>query len=318
MEEFDFYPNKPELIEKKTVNKGNLSKTVFSIVLFIVTMLMLFENQISIIINLVLVVLIHELGHFLFMKKFKYENVKMLFIPLMGAFVQGKKDEYKLSESVLVILAGPIPGVVLGVISIYLGDVYKVYSLIEIGLIFLFLNLVNLLPLFPLDGGHLLNSLVKKKNERFQLIFSFISSLLVIGFGVYTQQWILVVFGFLLGIRVRSIQRSYHIHKELDDEKVNFNVSYKMLTNRDYSKIKDSLLNFYPSLRMFSRELPEEEVNPILAGQVNSVLVTPIERNLSIFWIVFILLIWVSAFVLPFIFLESIDILSLLHEFQGK
>src|SRR5690554_7513452 len=60
------------------------------------------------------VLLFHELGHFLMMKIFNYEELNMLFSPFMGAMVSGKKKEYSQIESSLMIIAGPIPGIILG------------------------------------------------------------------------------------------------------------------------------------------------------------------------------------------------------------
>jgi len=57
------------------------------------------------ILPLIIVLLIHEMGHFLLMKLFKYDNVRMLFIPLMGAFVQGNKEEYSQKQSLWVVIA---------------------------------------------------------------------------------------------------------------------------------------------------------------------------------------------------------------------
>ena len=90
MEDFDFYPQKPELVEHQ--HKSSLSLTVFSLVLFVLTFMLIFGvKEINFIFYLILVLIIHETGHLLMMKLYRYENVRMLFVPLMGAFVQGKK-----------------------------------------------------------------------------------------------------------------------------------------------------------------------------------------------------------------------------------
>ena len=115
---YDLYPEKPVLVKEKV--KSNWGLTLFSIIIFIASFLIFFTNQINFVFFLIFVLFFHEIGHFLFMKKFKYENVRMLFIPLMGAFVQGSKEKYSQRESLLVVLAGPIPGVVVGCINISL------------------------------------------------------------------------------------------------------------------------------------------------------------------------------------------------------
>ena len=72
------------------------------------------QDQFLFLMNLLIVLVIHEMGHFIAMKVFKYQNVRMLFIPLMGAFVQGKKSNYSQKQSLIVLIAGPFPGIIIG------------------------------------------------------------------------------------------------------------------------------------------------------------------------------------------------------------
>ena len=106
----DFYPQKPDLVERKY--RGSAGLTALSLVLFALTFLWFFgAEEFNFLLYLLIVLVIHEAGHFAMMKFFNYENVRMLFIPLMGAFVQGKKRNYSQKQSFLVIIAGPLPGV---------------------------------------------------------------------------------------------------------------------------------------------------------------------------------------------------------------
>ena len=66
MEDFDFYPQKPELVESK--QKSSLSLTVFSLVLFVLVFVLFFgSDEINFIVYLMGVLIIHEMGHFLAM-----------------------------------------------------------------------------------------------------------------------------------------------------------------------------------------------------------------------------------------------------------
>ncbi len=309
MEEHDFYPQKPDLVEKKT--EKNVKKTIFSIILFILTFMLIGGVQeFSFILFLVLVIFIHEMGHFSFMKLFKYTNVKMMFIPLMGAFVSGKKEEYNQKESLVVILAGPIPGIILGMFFLYYGIEWKISWMSDISFLFLFLNVLNLLPLDPLDGGQALKLLGTKNQDRFQLVFSFISSLIMIGVGWYLEFWIVVVFGFIMGLRVRSIQKNLYIHKELTNRGVDYIKNYKSLTNREFSIIKEVVVENTPALRTYMDNIDDETVDPIIASQVNNALVTPINRNASFLFKVATVLIWIACFILPFLLFVYLKLLS--------
>ena len=310
MEQFDYYPQKPELVEKKS--SQDTKKTILSIFLFILTFVMLGASDFTFIFSLILVLLIHELGHFLFMKMFGYSDVKMLFVPFMGAFVQGKKDEYKQKQSLFVVLAGPIPGIIIGLSIFYLGVKWKMDWMNDLAFLFMVLNVINLLPLDPLDGGQVLKLLVKKNQDLFQLVFSFISSLVMIGVGWYFQLWLIVIFGFLMGLRVRMTQRNYSIHKELINEGVNFTLTYKSLSNKDFSKIKEVLINYTPALKTYLNQVGDDDksIDSIIANQVNNVLVSPVDRNASFVFKFFILIIWISGFIAPFILINYLGVLK--------
>ena len=130
--------------------------TLLSLLLFVASFMILFSDRIQFLVFLIVVLFIHEMGHFLFMKLFNYRNVKMMFVPLMGAFVQGVKKIYSQKESFFVILGGPVPGILLGIIGSIFAIHYEMEWLLELSGIFMILNMINLLPLDPLDGGQLL------------------------------------------------------------------------------------------------------------------------------------------------------------------
>ena len=114
------YPPKP-FLEKEPMRQGHIAVTVFSLMLFALSFLLFFDSQITFLIELIAVLIIHEGGHYGFMKLYGYENVRMLFLPLMGAFVHGHKESYRQRESLMVVLAGPFPGIILGVAFLILG-----------------------------------------------------------------------------------------------------------------------------------------------------------------------------------------------------
>jgi hypothetical protein len=63
----------------------------------------------------------HEMGHFIAMKAFRYKDLGIFFIPLLGAYVSGSKREVSQKESAIILLAGPLPGIVLGAVFFYLA-----------------------------------------------------------------------------------------------------------------------------------------------------------------------------------------------------
>ena len=306
MNSFDFHPEKPDLVEQKP--KGGMSMTFFSIVLFMLIFLLFAGDEINFIIYLVIVLLLHEMGHFFAMKFFKYKNVRMLFVPLMGAFVQGTKSDPSQKQSFIVTAAGPFPGILIGTLMIYSGSESHIAWMLSVGFLFLLLNIINLLPLDPLDGGQMFKLFVRKSSELFLMIFAFVSSLVMIGVGWYIDSIILMIFGFFMGFRVRAMQKKYEIHKELKEEGVDYATTYKMLSNEAYAKIKRVVLEYTPSLRKYVDQFSPEELEPIFASQVNNVLTSPLRKDTSILFKILLLLLWIGAFILPIILFMNIDI----------
>ena len=302
MEEHDYYPEKP-FIEKVKVD-SNWGLTAFSIVLFVGAFLLVFNDQLQFVLFLILVLFIHELGHYAFMKLYKYENVRMLFIPLMGAFVQGTKDKYSQKQSFIVVSAGPFPGLYLGVVLLIFSSIYKFDWLVELSFLFLFLNLINLLPIDPLDGGQLFKLMVNRKRDLFLLIFALLSSLTLIGFGFLINSWMMIGFGFVMAIKIRSIQRNYIIRKKLDQLNVDYISTYEELPNRSYALIRDVVIEETPTLKKYL-EISEESNEDVLASHVNSVLIAPIIYDVSKITKIFFVLFWVISISLPFILILS-------------
>lgn len=315
--EFDsLYPPKP-FLEKEEQRPGHIAVTVFSMVLFAVTFLFFFDTQIWFVAELIGVLLFHELGHYLMMKRFKYQHVRMLFIPLMGAFVHGKKDSYKQKESILVILAGPLPGIALATVLLIVGKNTGQEWMLQTALISFVLNVINLIPILPMDGGRLLNALFFQRMELFQVVFAFVSSLALIAIGFFFDSYLVMIFGFLMGIQVRSRHRRYLVHKSLRDSQVEYTTTYEKLTDRTYHFIRKEVLEHTPGLRRFIENTDESESAPIVAGEVNNILEPPQEKDASMFFIAFITLVWLASIIAP-IFLIYLSQNEIFNAFPGR
>lgn len=305
MREFDLYPEKP-IIEKVKV-ESNWGLTAFTIVLFVGTFLLIFSEELRFVLLLIAVLLIHEMGHYISMKKFGYENVRMLFIPLMGALVQGSKEKYSQRQSFIVAALGPYPGIIIGSILLILSAKYQSEWMIEWSFLFLFINIINLIPIDPLDGGQLFKLMMNKKRDLFLMIFALISSIVLIGIGWLIDSWLMIAFGFFMGIRVRGIQRNYHIRKELDTEGINYNTTYEELSNRDYVLIKNILLEEIPTLKKY-QELEGEVSSDVMASHVNSVLLAPVSQDATVLFKFFIVVSWIFLMFLPFLLLFFVNL----------
>ena len=312
MSEFDtYYPPKPEITRKKSDN--HLSKTIFSIVLFAVTFSIIIDDYLFILI-LIGVLLVHELGHYLMMKRYGYENLNMFFIPFMGAMVQGEKDKYSQRETLVMVLSGPVPGVVIGAALLIYGN-YESNWLIQLGVLAIVINALNLLPIDPLDGGKVFQSLFFSNRMLFQFIFSFASSLVVISIGFYFNSWIIMIFGFLIGFRVKSLYKSYQIRTVMKEKNISYESNYESISDKTYNKIKSIIIEFNPILKRIKEESDEERYNQIIAHQVDGTLANPIKKDASVLFKFIALLIWLGSIALSIYTLLIIDFNSIINAF---
>jgi len=181
---------KPELEEPKSSRYVWL-KSLGSLGFFLVIGYIFFSqytgnssSALALVIVLTGVVVFHELGHFVAMKIYKYQELGMFFIPLLGAYVSGKKQEVSQKQSAIILLAGPVPGIFLGIILHFLSVQLEVGFLQNVAWILIFLNVLNLLPVYPLDGGQLLHRLFLDNYNILGKIFVILSVVLMSWFAI--------------------------------------------------------------------------------------------------------------------------------------
>lgn len=103
-------------------------------------------------VGLVLLVLVHELGHLVVLRARGYTTGLPVFIPMFGAYVKGSKEGATAFDSALGSLAGPLAGGLGALAVLGLGEVYDSTFLNALGYFALFINLMNLAPIAPFDG----------------------------------------------------------------------------------------------------------------------------------------------------------------------
>jgi Zn-dependent protease len=104
-------------------------------------------------VGFVLLLLVHELGHVLELRRQGIPASAPLFIPFLGAVVGMKRMPHDVWREAQVALAGPILGS-LGTVAVWAaGEALGSDLLVALAFTGFFLNLFNLLPIVPLDGG---------------------------------------------------------------------------------------------------------------------------------------------------------------------
>ena len=104
-------------------------------------------------VGLVALIFVHEMGHVLALRRQGVPASAPFFIPFMGAVIGMKKMPENAWKEAEVALAGPLLGS-LGAAAVWLaGSYYHSHFLVALAFVGFFINLFNLIPVVPLDGG---------------------------------------------------------------------------------------------------------------------------------------------------------------------
>ncbi len=162
------------------------------------------------------VVFVHELGHYLAMRAFGYRNVRMFFVPFLGAAVSGKNDRATALQQGIMYLAGPLPGLALALVGYWTlwpvpDESSMVFQLLSISVL---LNGLNLLPFLPLDGGRLFDVLFFSRRPWLTVIFRVLGVAGLIALMVVLNSILAyVVFGLMALLMLVTIPLNYHLAK---------------------------------------------------------------------------------------------------------
>lgn len=298
------FPPKPVLVEKQ---QNAFRRSLISLAIYALLFYFFFDQNITYIATILLVIIIHEMGHFLAMRIFNYSNVKIFIVPLLGAFTSGKKQQVSQTQLSTIILAGPIPGIIIGCVLLWIKQGEENETLNMLAYTFLFLNVLNLLPFFPLDGGRLMETLFFRDNYIIRLVFGVISIIGLSLFFLASGSFFLLIVPVMIALELRNESRYEKIREYLRQEKINYFREYDQLEDRDYWLIRDCLLFQFP--KKYAGMKPGEHsysmFEPVLAQQVGSVLKVNIRFDLKVIPLVFTIVLYLASFLVPlFIYLH--------------
>lgn len=155
-------------------------------------------------------VALHELGHVIAMRIFGYKNVRMLFVPLFGGLATGEPRELDAGKNALVALAGPLFGLLTaglaGAAAYALGSAPW---LVEFAWVSLGLNILNLVPFVPLDGGQVANEALFSRYPVLELLFRLLAIAALGWLSWSSQAWLLLALvAFMLLVTPISYRRA--------------------------------------------------------------------------------------------------------------
>lgn len=314
----------PPKFEKPDRQTNIWLRSLISLTFYLIIGYYIFPSY-KILLLITAIVMIHELGHFFAMKFFRYKDLGIFFIPLLGAYVSGSKREVSQKESAIILLAGPLPGIIIGLLfylffkndpQLVLGGI----SFWTISLAFILLNLINLLPVYPLDGGQLLNRVFLDEESWVSKIFVFVSIGFLIWFALFGASkpfYALLLFPLMMILRMFGDTKLKSLEKKIEHSEINMDKSYDELSDEDYWKIRNILIEEHPTFKDVDPAPPYEysSKEEKIMTTIQSLLHRHLIQDLSLFGKMFIILIWAAAFVAPW-FLEMYQ--AILANFRFK
>ncbi len=107
----------------------------------------------------VMLIFIHEMGHAISMRAFGVPASMPYFIPGFGALIQMKGRPASVLEEAYIALAGPLLGTVGALLCLGYGIATQSEFWVAASYTGFFLNLFNMFPVYPLDGGRVVGAI---------------------------------------------------------------------------------------------------------------------------------------------------------------
>lgn len=257
--------SKALMLKIKNKIKYSSSKFVINPATYFLILTFLFTGLIKNILLIYLIVIFHELGHVLIIKKLKYKIIKVEIYPMGGITFIDKKINTKIFHELLISIFGIIFQIILEIIFFYLFQ----NNLIRSNTYNLFNNynrtimIFNMLPIIPLDGYQFFRSLGEyffpyKKNYYLSLIISIISVLLFITYNeIYSLNNYLIIsfLIFKIYLSIKEFKYTYYrflTERHIYDFKVN-KIKYENKTNINLLK-KDTYHYFKENNEILSEK----------------------------------------------------------------
>ena len=147
---------------------------------------------------LVAVLIFHEYGHVRAMKKFGIPTKGFYLIPFLGGIAVGDKAKTQW-ESLYISMMGPVYGLIMTVIFYVIYLVTESHFCGLVAATSAFLNLLNLLPIHPLDGGQVIKSLVFSRRNKIAL-FLFLGVSAICLYAAWSIGFVFLCFFIVLGV----------------------------------------------------------------------------------------------------------------------
>lgn len=292
---------------------GNWWIRIISLSVYVAVYFIFFRHATVWILALLGIVLLHELGHFTAMKYFRYRDVKIFFIPFLGAFVSGEPRVASQQQKVITLFAGPLPGILLGLACLALAEwIEQNRVVVTLGVLLIGLNAVNLVPVKPLDGGQLLEKLVPDG-------WHIVQTVTVIGMAAAMFVWA-IKGSHYMGLaacwyalyRLRTSLVIFSIRSQLRMQGLRYDLVYEQLSDQEYLDMRKVVIPKVYALRHFHPAEVDADNEERVAIWVDKVLTGVLHKDMTGAQVWLSLIIWGSTLVIStYIVARHFDWLSI-------
>lgn len=198
---------------------------LFIFICFISVITSSFKN----IIYFTILILIHELGHFITGLLLGWKVDKIYIYPYGGCTKFNNFINTKIKEELLVLIMGPLVQIVFFLIIKNYIDYYDYLIFYKYNYSILF---INLLPIYPLDGGKLFNLIISLKTpyKKSLIISTYISLVFIPIFFIFNNSLSLDLVIFLILFKVfEEYKKINYIYNKFLLERYIYNLKFKKI-----------------------------------------------------------------------------------------
>jgi len=152
---------------------------------------------------------VHECGHLWAAIKKGFKTNGIYILPIGGVAIVDDLDKADRGDEAYIAVMGPIWGIAFSFIFVIASQVFPLthsdsYELLKLGACLCAVNIFNLFPISPLDGGRIFKSIAFSISRTFGLFTMILMILLAIFLAVFLKFWILYLVAFFCFIDFKN------------------------------------------------------------------------------------------------------------------
>lgn len=136
---------------------GKIMLPFLSAVASLITYAWLFGWQLGV--GILALLFIHEMGHYVIIRAKRLPASWPVFIPMLGAYVVMRRMPLNVRDEAEIAIAGPFAGAMASALCFWLYHVTGLMVLLPLAYFSFLINLLNLIPVSPLDGGRIVGAI---------------------------------------------------------------------------------------------------------------------------------------------------------------